>query len=491
MDRTARRAFPAAAWMVGALALLLTADLAAQQAEVLVRGGTVVNETGRMQADVRIRNGVIAEVGPNLAPGSGARVIDATGKLVLPGGIDPHVHMTLTRNANTGAGADDFTSASRAALAGGLTTIGTFIDQNPEVSPATTLTSTIDLIGKQAIADALLHYTVGDATKMTPADVAALRDKQVTLKIFMVRPAFDANIAANVDLIRTAGETGVLTMLHAEDSGLKTNAVARLTAAGRTKLVGQNFSEAGPDIAEEVATLRGIGISELTGAPVFFVHMSGERAMRAAEAARARGVPVFTEVRFIYLHLTNERFNQPDGQIYTGAPPLRTKRDQDYLWAAMARGSVDVVDTDHVGYTRTEKMDPENSITRSRNAGNYLQDQLPLLYSEGVRKGRITLEQMVGMTSTRPAKIFGMYPRKGVIAVGSDGDIAIWDPNLTKPIRDEDVLSNGKFSIFNGWVVTGWPVTTIRRGEVVWENGKILGQPGSGRMVPRGRWEKP
>jgi dihydropyrimidinase len=410
---------------------------------------------------------------------------------VLPGGIDPHVHMTLARNANTGAGADDFTSASRAALAGGLTTIGTFIDQNPERSAAASLDSAIALVGRQAIADALLHYTVGDATRMTPADVAALRDKQATLKIFMVRPAFDANAAANVELIRQAGETGVLTMLHAEDAAIKTNAVARLTAAGRTRLVGQNFAEAGPDVAEEVATLRGIGISEFTGAPVFFVHMSGERAMRAAEAARARGVPVFTEVRFIYLHLTNERFNQPDGQIYTGAPPLRTKADQDYLWAAMARGSVDVVDTDHVGYTRAEKMDPENSITRSRNAGNYLQDQLPLLYSEGVRKGRITLEQMVAMTSTRPAKVFGMYPRKGVIAVGSDGDVAIWDPNLTKPIRDEDVLSNGKFSIFNGWVVTGWPVTTIRRGEVVYENGKIVGAAGSGRMVPRGRWEKP
>jgi dihydropyrimidinase len=493
MERNTRPPLARIRALAGALALvLLPSTVAAQQpAELIVRNGTIVTATGRMQADLRIRNGVVAEIGRALTPGAGARVIDAAGKLVLPGGIDPHVHMTLTRTATTAKGADDFTSASRAALAGGITTIGTFIDQNPEVGATTTLTQAMELANQQAIADGVLHYTVSDPTKITPADVAFLYDKQVTLKIFMVRPAFDANAAANVELIRQAGRAGVLTMLHAEDSGIIGNARAVLTAQGRTKLVGRNFSDAGPVVAEEVATKRAIGISEQTGAPIFLVHMSSERAMRAAEDARARGLPVFTEVRFIYLHLTEERFEQPDGQIYTGAPPLRTKDDQNYLWGAMARGSVDVVDTDHVGYTREEKMDPENSITRSRNAANYLQDQMPLLMSEGVRKGRITLEQMVDMTATKPAKLFGLYPRKGTIAVGSDGDVVIWDPQLTRTIRDEDILSNGKFSIFNGWELTGWPVVTIRRGEVVYENGRILGAPGSGRLAPRTHWERP
>jgi dihydropyrimidinase len=213
--------------------------------------------------------------------------------------------------------------------------------------------------------------------------------------------------------------------------------------------------------------------------------------MRIAEAARARGLPVFTEVRFIYLHLTKDRFDQPDGPIYTGAPPLRQKSDQDYLWTALAKGSVDVVDTDHVGYTRAEKMDPQNTITRARNGANYLQDQLPLLYSEGVRKGRITLEQMVAMSATNPAKLFGLYPRKGTIAVGSDADVVIWDPNLTKKIKDEDILSNGKFSIFSGWDVTGWPIVTIRRGEVVYQNGKIVAEAGSGQLAPRQHWQRP
>ena len=264
-----------------------------------------------------------------------------------------------------------------------------------------------------------------------------------------------------------------------------------MTAEGRGALKGQNFAESRPVVAEEIATQRAVGISEATGAPIYIVHISSERAMRAAEAGRARGLPVFTEVRFLYLHLTKERFNEPDGAIFTGDPPLRDESDKNYLWSALSRMTADVVDTDHVGYTRGDKLDPSLNIVNHRPAGNYLQDQLPLLYSEGVRKGRITLEEMVALSATNPAKLFGLYPRKGTIAVGSDADVVIWDPNLTKKIRDQDILSNGKFSIFNGWEVTGWPITTIRRGEVVYENGQVLGKAGTGQLAPRNHWERP
>lgn len=213
--------------------------------------------------------------------------------------------------------------------------------------------------------------------------------------------------------------------------------------------------------------------------------------MRVAEAARARGLPVFTEIRFIYLHLTRDAFNRPDGPTFTGAPPLRNQTDRDYLWAAIARGSVDAVNTDHVGYTRAEKMDPGNNVLRPREGSNFLQDQMPLLYSEGVRKGRISLERMVAVTATNPAKLFGLYPKKGVIAVGADADVVIWDPDLKRTIRDDDILSNGKFSIFSGWEVTGWPIVTIRRGQVVYENGRIVASPGSGQLAPRTRWQRP
>ncbi len=479
-------------WILGAAVAALATNVAAQQStELLIRNGLIVTEVGRTDGDLRIRNGTIAEIGRNLTAGAGARVIEATGLLVLPGGVDPHVHLTPTRTTTTLKGADDYTSGSRAALAGGKTTISNFINQTAGTDLRTTLAEATDLVRRQAIADVILHVTATDPNALTPVDVAMLADHSFTLKIFMVRPAFDQNAAAYVKLIRAAGTAGVLTMLHCEDASIVTTTQERMMAEGRGSLNGQNFGESRPIVAEETATARAVGIAEATGAPIYIVHISSERAMRAAEAGQVRGLPVFTEVRFLYLHLTRERFDEPDGAIYTGDPPLREKSDADYLWNALARGTVNVVDTDHVGYTREEKLDPSLDIVNHRPAGNYLQVQLPLLYSEGVRKGRLTLERMVALSSANPAKLFGVYPRKGTIAVGSDADVVIWDPNLKRTIRDEDQLANAKFSIFSGWEVTGWPVVTIRRGEVVYENGRILAAAGTGQLAPRHRWQKP
>ncbi len=493
MKRPALVRIPMAIWLVLLILGASASGLAAQaaQPELLIKNGLIVTEGGRVQGDLRIRDGLIAEIGRNLTPGSGARVIDATDKLILPGGIDTHVHLTPERTPTTREGQDDFMTASRAALAGGITTIGGFISQSNDVPAAQTLAEAAEAAERVTIADAILHFTIGNPTTLVPGDVEMMKERGVTPKIFMRGLGFEQRLADNLKLIDAVGDAGMLMQLHAEDAAILSGAMDRLVAEGRTALVGQNFADSHPVEAEEAATQRAVAFAEFTGTPIYLVHMSSERAMRVAEAARARGLPVFTEVRFIYLHLTHDAFNRPDGPTFTGAPPLRNKTDQDYLWAAIARGSVDAVNTDHVGYTRAEKMDPDNSVQRPREGSNFLQDQMPLLYSEGVRKGRITLEQMVQVTSTGPAKLFGLYPRKGTIAVGSDGDVVIWDPELTKPIRDEDILSAGKFSIFNGWVVTGWPIVTIRRGEVVYENGRILGAPGSGQLVPRVRWQRP
>jgi dihydropyrimidinase len=477
---------------VGLVAHVIVQALLAQEPpEILIRNGLIVTEAGRLQADLRVRGNEIAEIGRGLTPVRGARTIDATGKLVLPGGIDTHVHLTPIRSAKTLAGADDFESASRAALAGGITTIGAFIGQDPDAAVSQTLAAAAEAASRTTIADAILHLTIGDPTKLVAADLTMLRERGVTPKIFMRGMGFEQRLSANLALIGAAGRAGLLTQLHAEDAAILAGAMDRLVAEGRTALQGQNFADSHPVEAEEVATQRAVGFAEFTGAPIYLVHMSSERAVRVAEAARARGLPVFTELRFIYLHLTRDRFNGPDGPTFTGAPPLRDQTDRDYLWAALAKGSLDVVNTDHVGYTRAEKMDPGNSIQRPREGSNFLQDQMPLLYSEGVRKGRISLERMVAVTATNPAKLFGLYPRKGVVAVGADADVVIWDPELTRTIRDEDILSNGKFSIFAGWEVTGWPVVTIRRGEVVYENGKIVAAAGSGRLAPRMRWQRP
>lgn len=466
--------------------LAVVASAATQQpAELIIRSGLLVTAVGRTEGDVRIRNGTIAEIGRNLTAAAGAREIDAKGLLVLPGGIDPHVHL----GGAPRAGADDYTTGSRAALAGGLTTIANFVNQAAGEDLGTTLENASALVRKQAIADVILHVTANDPALATPATLATLADRGYTLKIFLSRPGFDQNAADFLKVIRAAGAAGLLTMLHCEDAAILTTTAERMMAEGRSAI--RYFAESRPVVAEEVATQRAMAMSEATGAPIYIVHLSSERALRVVEAAQARGLPVYVESRILYLHLTKERFEEPDGNIYTGFPPLREKRDVDALWDGIAKGTVHVIATDHVSYTREEKMDPAVNIVNARPAGNYLQVNLPLLYSEGVRKGRITLEKMVAVTSTNPAKLFGLYPRKGTIGVGSDADLVIWDPNLKRTIRDEDQLSNAKFSIFAGWDVTGWPVVTIRRGEIVYQNGKITGLPGSGQVAPRHRWQKP
>lgn len=470
--------------LAAALALLPPPLVAQQPAELLIRNGTVVNATGQTQGDVRIVNGTITEVGANLRPGTGARVIDATGKLVLPGGVDPHVHLGLRPGIK---GSDDYTTGSRAALAGGTTTIANFVSQVPGEATAVTLERATDEVKKQTIADVILHYTVSDPNAVTKQDLELLA-KGYDIKIFTSRQQFDDELSDFTKLIDRAGDAGVMVMMHCEDRTMNDMAAAPLIAAGKTTI--KYYPQAKPVVSEEVATQRCVAISEVTGTPIYIVHLSSERALRVVEAAQARGVPAYIETRILYVHLTEERFENEDANIYTGTPPLRKPSDKNALWEGMKRGSIHVLATDHVGYTRADKMDPAVNIINNRSAGNYLQVNMPLLYSEGVRTKKITLEQMVTLTSTNPAKLFGLYPKKGAIAVGSDGDVAIWDPNLTKKVTDEEQFSNAKFSIFSGWEITGWPIMTIRRGEVVYENGKITAAAGSGRMAPRVHWMK-
>jgi dihydropyrimidinase len=470
------------------LAAAVVSTVKAQQpSELLIRNGLIVNASGRAEGDVRIRNGTIAEIGRGLKPGPGAREIDAGGKLILPGGVDPHVHIGLRPGIE---GSDDYTSASRAALAGGVTTIGNFISQNDKEPLAETMRKAGEEVKTQSIADILLHITVGDPKTVTPADLEMMA-RQYTMKIFTSRPQFDTELTAFTKLIDDAGKAGILTMMHCEDRTVNDLASGRLIAKGQTSI--KYYPQAKPVTSEEVATQRCVAISDVTGAPIYIVHLSSERALRVVEAAQARGVQAFIETRILYVHLTQERFEGEDRNIYTGTPPLREKSDKEALWKGMANGHIAVLATDHVGYTRADKMHPSVNIINTRSAGNYLQVNMPLLYSEGVRTKKITLEQMVALTSTNPAKLFGVFPRKGAIAVGSDADLAIWDPNLKKTVTDAEQLANARFSIFSGWEVTGWPIVTVRRGQVVWEGGKMTAaaMAGSGLLVPRHKWEAP
>ena len=453
---------------------------AQQPAELIIRNGTVVNAEGQFQADIRVRDGSIVEIASNLSGSEGAREIDASGLLVLPGGVDPHVHITT---------ADDYTSGSAAALAGGVTTISNFTFPSAGDSLAASVERHAERIRLQSMADVMLHPTIGDPPTQK-AQIRLLPDiGQTSVKVYMNRPVFDRNIRGYLGALAAAGDAGMMTMIHCEDDAIVTWTTERLMSEGKGSL--EYFPESRPVLAKVIATRRAVAMAEATGAPIYIVHLSSAGALRVAQEAQERGLPVYVETRPIYLHLTRERFEQPDRGLYVGQPPLREKSDQDALWKGIREGAVHVVGTDHVAHTKEMKLDTAQTVADHHAGMSNLQLLRPMLWWDGVLNKKITEEQFVAVTATNPAKLFGLYPRKGTIAVGSDADLVLWDPSQTRTIRDQDMLSGTGYSVYAGWEVTGWPTMTIRRGEVVYEEGRITAKAGSGRLLHRGRWKAP
>jgi dihydropyrimidinase len=471
----------AAAITLGMATSRPVAGAAVRQASpsLIIRGGRIVNADGIRGADVRVEGEHIVQVAASITPPSGARVLDARGKLVMPGGIDPHTHLQP-------AFVDDLTSGSRAALAGGITTVGTFSAPRREESVEAALDRMSALVREQAIADVILHTMAGTPrAEFLPSLTALVERGQPSIKVFMVGADFGTHLGAFAQLLEAARTAGVVTLVHCEDGALLAAAVRRLTDAGRTSLA--DYGESRPVIAEVAATQQAAALCESTRAPMHVVHLSSARALEACRAAKQRGLPFTVETRPLYLHLSDEVMRGPDAALYVGQPPLRPREDVEAMWAGLLDGSIDFLATDHAPWTRAQKLDPALTITRLRPGVSNLQQMLPMYFSEGVLARRMPLERFVATTSTNAARRFGLHPRKGLIAEGSDADIVIWDPGQRGVIRGEDDLSNSDYTPFEGREVTGWPVMTIRRGEIVATGMTVTAAPGSGKLIPRER----
>jgi len=451
----------------------------------VIRHGEIVTGAGSIGcADIGISDGIIVQIGGALA---GHLELDATAKLVLPGGIDAHVHLSVPPEEEhvDPSWVDDFTSGSAAALKGGITTLGNMTFPASGETPLAGLEREAAVAREQTIADLFLHPVLDHVTPQVLDEIPKLLDAGCnSIKVFTVLSNFDSQVRSYVEAIRRAGENGLITLIHCEDYALIEDATARLVAEGKSSL--RHYAESRPVISEVVATERAVAFAEATGAPVYIVHLSSARALEVCAEAQSRNLPVYVETRPLYLHLTRERFEDEDGAKYVGQPPLREQQDVDALWAGIRQGVVHTVCTDHAPWSLAAKLDPAHTITNLRPGVADLDTMLPMLYSEGVRSGRITLSRLVEVTSTNAAKLFGLYPRKGTIAVGSDADLVVFDPDLTLTIEGSVLKSNSDYSAFEGWQVTGWPEVTLRRGEVVLRDGEIVGQPGSGTIVPRG-----
>jgi len=435
---------------------------------LLIRGGTVVNDSGARRADVRVGGDRITRVRLNLRPGASEQVIDAGGLWLLPGGIDPHAHLSCPRSdPSEEIWVDDFESGTRAALAGGITSVGSIAFPLPGETPLMTLERERAAARGTALTDVFFHPVLQEPTPAAIDSIDTLRDAGCrSLKIFMSSRDFDPGIERFAAAIRRAGQNGLVVMLHCEDFGVISAARDRLAAEHLTGLA--HYAGSRPVEAEAAAVHRAIALAHAAETEIYIVHLSSRHALDACIDARHRGQTVHIETRPIYLHFTDDRYRTPDGPLFVGQPPLRTQADIDYLWKHLERGTIDVIASDHAPWTREQKMNPALTIFDLRPGMENLQTMLPVLFSEGVVQGRISPSRFVRVTSSNAARIFGLYPRKGTIREGSDADIALWDPEGCFTIRNEDLFSRAGHSVFAGFEGKGCPVCVIRHGYPMW-----------------------
>lgn len=450
--------------------------------DLVVRGGTVVTPDGATVCDVGIAGESIVRIGTDLLAD---RVIDASGCIVAPGAIDVHVHLSAKLRQAPAAPSfvDDFRSGTQAALAGGVTTIGqmSFPDEDDDPSFEAALLRDRDAANSDSLVDYLLHPSVVMPNRATLSDISTLRERgYVSLKLVM--NALDWSASNTIfQSIGAAGKRGVLPMLHCEDEAMIRLVTEDLIANGRGGL--ENYPDSRPTYTERLAVDRAIAACEATQCPIYLVHLSSAAAVDSVRRAKQRGLPVYAETRPIYLYLTRDAHKSVDGGKYIGMPPLREATDVDALWKGLADGTIDTVASDHAPWRLEQKIDSSLDIASSRKGVADLDTFLPMLFTEGVLTKRITLERLVEVTSSTPARLFGLVGRKGSVTPGADADLAILDPKDSRVIDGSRFKSRAGYSVYDGQTASGWPRAVISRGDIVFQNDTINAVPGRGRCL--------
>lgn len=443
---------------------------------VAIRGGTVVTAAGSRSADVRIAGERITHVGR--AP-QADRTIDATGLLVLPGCVDMHTHLATTP---TFTPLDGFETGSRAAIAGGVTTVLSMVYQEEGSLRRGIERGLRD--AETSSCDFSFHIVVTDPSGDAIGELPALASEgHAGVKVFMVTRRFVERKDDYLSLYSAAARAGVLVAVHAEDHLLIERSTAALHLAGRTSAA--HFPASRPVEAEVLAVRAAVENATASGARTYLVHLSSGAALEELRRAKAQGSrSVFGETRPLYLYLTRERFDRRDAALWIGQPPLREQSDVYAVWRALADGTCDTVGTDHYPHSRAAKLAPGLAFDKIPPGVANLETLLPMLYSEGVRFGRLEIERLVDVLATTPARLAGLRS-KGEVAVGMDADIVLFDPVETRTITASAMHSACDYDPFEGWEITGWPRTVFLRGEIAYDRHEIRAKPGAGRFVRR------
>ncbi len=452
--------------------------------DLAIRGGTVATSEATFRADIGIRDGLIATIAEAVDADD---VIDATGKLVLPGGIEAHCHIAQ----ESGMGlmtADDYESGSISAAFGGNASFVPFAGQQRGMSIRETIARYEERSARSVI-DYSWHLIVTDPTAeaLTEQLPEAFARGVTSFKVFMTYPASKIDDRQFLEILACARTHGALTMVHAENDAMIGWMQEKLVAKGHT--APRYHAVSRPELAEEEAIHRAVCLARLVDAPLFIVHVSTIGGAEIISRAQSAGAKVFAETCPQYLFLTRDDLDRSgtEGAKYICSPPLRDTATAEGLWEAVRQGTLSLVSSDHAPYradaTGKFHAGPDADFRKIANGMPGIEMRLPLLFSEGVVAGRITLNQFVALSSTNAARIYGMLPQKGTIAVGADADIAIWDPDETRTAGEmHDAMD---YNPFAGREVTGWPVTVLGRGRRIVDNGTLHAKPGDGRFIAR------
>ena len=454
---------------------------------MLISGGDLIDASGERRGDLRVGDdGRIAAVAEILEPMDGEEIHDATGKMVVPGGIDAHTHMQLPVGAVRVS--DDFASGTRAAAVGGTTTIIDYVTVERGQDPMATV-ATWRSWAEPSVIDWGLHLTF---TEPVPESVVAqgVEAGITSFKLYLAYPdRLQVDDGTIVSLMRSARRQGALVTLHCENGGAIEELRREALAAGRTSVV--EHARTRPAILEGEATSRAAVLAELTGASIYVVHVSSANSLAAVRAARERGVDVQAETCPQYLYLDTARLEGPDGADYVCTPPLRDPWHAEELWEGLARGSIQTVATDHCPFWRADRR--VGTSGRSEGVRDFteipgglpgVQTRLALVWA-GVRSGRISAADWVRLCSEAPARTFGLWPAKGSLAEGTDADVVVWDPELRHGLGATNLDMAVDHSPYEGFVSTGWPELVLSRGRVVARDGLFTGEQGWGRYVAR------
>ncbi|MBB3951463.1 dihydropyrimidinase [Aureimonas jatrophae] len=449
---------------------------------IVIKGGTLVTADLTTKADIRVEDGRIAEIGPNL---SGDETIDASGAYVMPGGIDPHTHLEMPFMGTHSS--DDFDTGTAAALAGGTTMVVDFCLPAPNQGLIDALQAWHQKAGK-ARCDFGFHMAITWWGEQVFAEMPRVVAEGInTFKHFM---AYKGALMVNDDEMFASfsrcAEIGALPLVHAENGDVVAFLQQKLLTEGNNGPEAHAYSR--PPEVEGEATNRAIMIADQAGVPLYVVHVSCEESHEAIRRARQKGMRVFGEPLIQHLTLDEGEYRNPDWDYAARrvmSPPFRDRKHQDSLWAGLQAGSLQVVATDHCAFTTEQKRTGVGDFTKIPNGTGGLEDRMAVLWTKGVRTGRLTMNEFVAATSTNIAKILNVYPRKGALLVGADGDIVVWDPGATKTVRAASQKSAIDYNVFEGFELTGLPAVTLSRGRVAYRNGEVMAGTGEGRFVER------